>query len=316
MSFNFSQSLLGDMSQPQPFIGHGGGSFSQELENSQDSGYSVSGGCQMPNFYPRNSVAAPSFPTRRTLPRPPTWPNINVHQQPQRKIHNKWNFGGGRPEKEEKSALERDLQQHLQELSNQTTKIPGKLSTVVVESVKYLQDVLNKEGQDERQELNKVGTGLHELREHIEEKRENSMGITEDLEKLMTILSECEMLTKAIREVKERESGSVERIKEKIRRLTDTQTKIKDVVMKLRKSDNDYLTRKERMDKNLKRFTPSPNRQLLANPLPSIRRLPTLPLRSAVPVSATQGEMLGVRGGAVEFGRRAARMRAFVDMEE
>lgn len=316
MNFSFSQSLLGEMSQPQPFIGHGGGSFSQELENSQDSGYSVSGGSQMPNFYPRNSVAAPSFPTRRTLPRPPTWPNINVHQQPQRRVNSKWNFGGGRPEKEEKSALERDLQQHLQELSNQTTKIPGKLSTVVVESVKYLQDVLNKEGQDGRQELNKVGCGLHELREHIEEKRENSLGVTEDLEKLMTILSECEMLDKAIMEVKERESGSVLRIKEKIQRLTVAQTKIKDVVMELGKSDNDYPTRKERMDKNPKRFTPSPNRQLLANPLPSIRRLPTLPLRSSIPVGANQGEMSGVREGGVDFGRRTARMRALLDMEE
>ena len=37
--------------------------------------------------------------------------------------------------------------------------------------MKYLQDVFNKEGQDGRQELDKVGSVLHELTELIEEKR-------------------------------------------------------------------------------------------------------------------------------------------------
>ena len=88
MSFIFNQSVLDKLTQSQSFTGQGGDSFSQDLENSRDSGYSVSGGSLMPNFYPRNSVAAPSLSTRRTLPRPPTWPNMYVHRRPQQRVRN------------------------------------------------------------------------------------------------------------------------------------------------------------------------------------------------------------------------------------
>ena len=189
MSFSFSQSLLDDLPSSNP---GDAGSFSQELENSQDSGYSVSGGTQaLSSNYPRITSALPQFPTRRTLPRPPTWPNINT-QQPQQRGGNRWRFGS-RQENEGRSALERDLQHHLQEISKQANKVPVKLSTVVVESVKYMQEVYSKEGQDGRKELDKLETAMQGLKQQIQDKECNHIDIIEDLTNLETALAKCEL---------------------------------------------------------------------------------------------------------------------------
>ena len=100
MSFRFSQSLLDNLTSSNPGAS---GSFSQELDNSQDSGYSASGGTQASSstYFPHNFGARPPLQTRRTLPRPPTWPNINI-QQPQLRGGSKWKFVG-RQEREGRS---------------------------------------------------------------------------------------------------------------------------------------------------------------------------------------------------------------------
>ena len=114
MTFSFSQSLVEDITYP--------GSFSQELVDSQDSGYAVNTN--------RLPTAPLPFPPRRTLPRPPTWPNLAQPQQG----GGKWRFGGR--QEVMRSPLERDLQQHLIELSKTVHKMPRKVSTIVEESVK------------------------------------------------------------------------------------------------------------------------------------------------------------------------------------
>ena len=138
MRFSFSQSLLEDISSSCP------GPLSQELEDSQDSGYAVNSKnltfpTSVPSFPPS---APPPFPPRRTLPRPPTWPNINSNQPQQG--GSRWQFGarkeGGRLEGGT-SLLERDLQQHLGDIARQVNSLPGKVSTIVGESVKYLQNI-------------------------------------------------------------------------------------------------------------------------------------------------------------------------------
>ena len=113
MTFSFSQSLVEDITYP--------GSFSQELVDSQDSGYAVNTN--------RLPTAPLPFPPRRTLPRPPTWPNLAQPQQG----GGKWRFGGR--QEVVRAPLERYLQQHLTEISGQVKKIPGKVSNIVEESV-------------------------------------------------------------------------------------------------------------------------------------------------------------------------------------
>lgn len=315
MSFSFSQSLLNEL--PYSHTVQAGGSISQELDNSQDSGYSAATGNN--NFYPRINTAAPSFPTRRTLPRPPTWPTTNIQKQPQHRINSRWYFGGGRQEmKEGRSALERDLQQHLKELSNQTMKVPGKLSKVVEEAVKYIQDVYSLEGQDGKQELLKLESTLHGLKQQIKNEEKNA-GIA-DLNTLGTVLSKCERISKTVTEGRERNKTSFLRLQDKIKTYTATQLKLKDAVEKFTFEDINALKRKvgtEMTDRNQRGFTPSSRRQVSANRLPSIRRLPTLPLGGSVPAKAHQGNVVGSRMKMANFGRRTVRLRVFMDdMEE
>jgi len=317
MSFSFSQSLLDDLPSSNP---GDAGSFSQELENSQDSGYSVSGGSQaLSNNFPRVASAVPQFPTRRTLPRPPTWPNINT-QQPQQMGGNKWRFGG-RQEKDGRTALVRDLQQHLQEISKQANKVPVKLSTVIGESVKYMQEVYSKEEQDGRKELDKLENTVHGLKEKILDK-ECNIDIIEDLTNLETVLTEYELLCKEVTNNKKKNKQRLSRLKEQMQRFSSSQTKIEEVIKRFSQEETDVLTGEKRSEANSRRhamFSPSRRRQVLANSLPSIRRLPTLPLLTAAApggVSPQQGGLIGCREGTLDHGRRTIRMRKFWDMEE
>ena len=79
--------------------------------------------------------------------------------------------------------MERDLQHHLQELSKQTNKVPGKLSMVVKESVKYMQEVNKKELKDGREELYKLGNVANSLKRHIEDNESKNNEITDELTK-------------------------------------------------------------------------------------------------------------------------------------
>ena len=126
MTFSFSQPLVDDITLPS--------SLSQELVDSQDSGYAVHTNHLPPAHLP--------FPPRRTLSRPPTWPNLAQPQQDRGKCR----FGGR--QELGRSPLERDLQQHLTELSKTVHNMPRKVSTIVEESVKYLQKVYSKEVED------------------------------------------------------------------------------------------------------------------------------------------------------------------------
>ena len=85
--------------------------------------------------------------------------------------------------------------------------------------------------------------------------------------------------------------------------------------------NTDVLTRAKRTranDRKDKVFSPSSSGQVMTNPLPSIRRLPTLPLLTAAApggVRPHQG-VCGAREETVDLGRRTLRTRRFWDMEE
>ena len=219
--------------------------------------------------------------------------------------------------------MERDLQQHLQEISKQANKVPDKMSTVVVESVKYMQEVYSKEGQDSRKELNKLEKAVHGLKEPIQEKECNNIDIIEDLTNLETVLAECELLCKEITNKKDKNKQRLSRLQEQMQRSSFSQTKIEEVMKRFSREETVVLTGKERTEVNDSRhrmLSPSPRRQVLPNPLPSIRRLPTLPLLTAASpggVRPQQGGVIGRREGTSDDGRRTVRMRRFRDnMEE
>ena len=292
MSFSFSQSLLGDISSHP-------GTLSQELDDSQDSGYAAT--LHPNNFFPPPSNFPPPaplrFPPRRTLPRPPTWPNL---QQPEQG-GSKWRFGGKQDVK--RSPLERDLQHHLEEVSGQVMKMPGKVSSIVEESVKYLKCVYSKEATNGRVEYEMMAKSMSGVEEKM--KVENTMAgeMVEDIIALETGLTDIAALAEA---VTVRGKGITNRLTGLLHRLDREHSTSRRVL-----SDVSSLTRNlrqmEDMDKTMvmeqlnatnpvvddkdKASSPSPSltRRVFTKPLPSIRQLPALP-----PLLYQQG---GIRQG-------------------
>merc|ERR1719320_1889644 len=94
-----------------------------------------------------------------------------------------------------------------------------------------------------------------------------------------------------------------------------------EVIKRYSWKNTDALTRTKRtglIDRKDKVSSPSPSGQVMTNPLPSIRRLPTLPLLAA---AAPGGErphqgVCGPREETLNLGRRTLRTRRFWDMEE
>ena len=126
MSFTFSQSLLEDLPS----------SYYQEDVYSQDSGYAV-----QPSLAPSYVSSNPRlpFPPKKNMPRPASWANMSQVQP----VENRWKFGGKKQWDRvdlDTNPLERDLQQHLTELLSQVTSVPGKIGTIVAESVKFLEN--------------------------------------------------------------------------------------------------------------------------------------------------------------------------------
>merc|ERR1712179_136951 len=206
--------------------------------------------------------------------------------------------------------------------SKQANKVPVKLSTVVVESVKYMQEVYNKEGQDGRKELDKLEFAVHGLKEKIQEDGSNYIDIIEDLTNLETVLAEYKSLCKEVAFKKEENKLRLSRLRERMQRSTFSKTKIEEVIRRFSQEETDVLTEDKRSEANDRRhskFSPSRRRKVLANSLPSIRRLPTLPLLTATApgdVRPQQGGVIGCREGTLDHGRRTIRIRKFWDMEE
>ena len=117
------------------------------------------------------------------------------------------------------------------------------------------------------------------------------------------------MLCKKITYGKERNKQKLSYLLEQTQKSSFSQTKIEEIM------------RKKRAEANVRRsevLTPSSSRQVLINPLPSIRRLPTLPmLATAEPGGERPHQRVcGATEKTADLGRRTLRMRRFWDMEE
>ena len=202
-----------------------------------------------------------------------------------------------------RSPLERDLQHHLEEVSGQVMKMPGKVSSIVEESVKYLKCVYSKEATNGRVEYEMMAKSLSGVEEKM--KVENTMAgeMVEDIIALETGLTDIAALAEAVtvrgKGIKNRLTGLLHRLD----REDSTSRRVLSDVFSLTRN----LRQMEDMDKTMvmeqlnatnpvvddedKASSPSPSltRQVFTKPLPSIRQLPALP-----PLLYQQG---GIRQG-------------------
>ena len=295
MSFAFSQTLLGDTSSSYP------GPLSQEMEDSQDSGYAV---------YPTTLPLPPSapsynasghlpFPPRRTLPRPPTWTNLNQPQQG----GSKWHFGGSNDWG--RNHLERDLQNHLTEILGQVTTMPGKVSTIVEESIKYLHSVHSSEGSNVREELKLASQMIEEVKKEIKIKDTQPVDMGTMLAVLETGLSDCAALAESSSGREDRMKAKLSGLLYKMDLMASISYKIEDGVTSVtgQVSNTNQINRSvgRVVTKEMKTINPVPKDHfsppsssiLSTKPLPSIRRLPTLPLQSAASELSKAGMVTG-----------------------
>ena len=136
-------------------------------------------------------------------------------------------------------------------------------------------------------------------------------------------MAECELLCKEVTKGKEKNKERLLNLREQIHKSSFSQTMIKDsgMIQSFSWKNTDVLNRTKRTglnDRKDKVFSPSPSGQVMTNPLPSIRRLPTLPLLAAAAPGGVrpQQEVYGDREESVDLGRRTLRTRRFWDMEE
>jgi len=159
---SYSQNQLDEFSYP----------YSQaEFSDSQDSGYAVVGIGRQPASFRPNVLQQ-----RRTLSRPPTWPNappVNV-QEGYSRI--KYTFVGR--EEMGKSALERDLSIHLDDLAKKAKQLPVKMSRIVEESVKYLQKSYERDNTFVEQEITRNIVKI------VEELLENNVAVEQVVNKI------------------------------------------------------------------------------------------------------------------------------------
>ena len=97
----------------------------------------------------------------------------------------------------DRNPLERDLQQHLVEIIGQVDRMPGKVSTIVEESVKYLQNVESKKAVNVREEVELVKQVLEDTKGQMV-KSILPVEMMERMAALETGLADCTPLTEAV----------------------------------------------------------------------------------------------------------------------
>ena len=126
-----------------------------QYPESQDSGI----GMDLYSCSSSSSNAGPARPrpsfatsTRRTLSRPPSWPNLN-----QETSSGRWKFSRQAPETHTESQVLGDMNRHIQDLDDAiTTRMTDRTMIIVQEIVKMLQEEQSKEGDQVRCEISKT----------------------------------------------------------------------------------------------------------------------------------------------------------------
>ena len=190
-----------------------------------------------------------------------------------------------------RSPLERDLQHHLEEVSGQVRKMPGKVSSIVEESVKYLQCVYSKEATNGRMEYEMMAESLSGVSEKMKVENTLSGEMVEDIIAMETGLADIAALAEAVAGRGKRIRNRLTGLLLKLDREDSTSRRVLGDVSSLKRN----LRQMEDMDKTMgmeqlnatipvvhdedkaSAPSPSPTRQVFTKPLPSIRQLPALP---------------------------------------
>ena len=128
-----------------------------QYPESQDSGIGMDLYSCNPGQTLTSSAAArprPSFATstRRTLPRPPSWPNLN-----QQETSGRWKFSRQSPDTSAESQVLGDMNRHIQELDDTImTRMMDRVMIIVQEIVKMLEGEQSKEGIQVKSEIGKM----------------------------------------------------------------------------------------------------------------------------------------------------------------
>ena len=115
----------------------------------------------------------------------------------------------------DRNPLERDLQQHLVEIIEQVDRMPGKVSTIVEESVKYLQNVDSKKAGNVREEVELVMQVLEDMKGQMI-KSTLPVEMMERMAALETGLADCTPLTEAVTDRGERMEDRLDRLLHKL----------------------------------------------------------------------------------------------------
>ena len=128
-----------------------------QYPESQDSGIGMElNSCNPGQTLSLSSAARPrpSFATntRRTLPRPPSWPNLN-----QQETSGRWKFSRQSPDTSAESQVLADMNRHIQELDETImTRMMDRVIWLVQEIVKMLEGEQSKGGDQVKSEISKI----------------------------------------------------------------------------------------------------------------------------------------------------------------
>jgi len=247
MSFNFSQSLLGD----REFS-------SQEYETSQDSGYA-------PGSQPfRVTSNPPMFPPRGTLPRPPTWPTLTPQQTGARK----WKFASNN-QVGSRDQFERDMKQHLKELNLEVSKVMGKMGDVIRVSVDYLKRIYDKEVASFDEKINEFKSGLNNISTTLDECDADFPRINEKIAALELLLSEG---ISRVEDLNKRNVSIEEKLLRLVKKVKEENESSKQLIEEFKLKGCDQIFASSANFRNNGR---------IPKPLPTPKRLPTVRMGNA-----------------------------------
>lgn len=153
-----------------------------QYPESQDSGigmdlYSSSSSSAVPPSRPRPSFATS---TRRTLSRPPSWPNLN-----QEMSSGRWKFTRQSPtEPSTESQVLSDVNRHIQELDDSITmRMTDRTMIIVQEIVKMLQEEQSKEGDQVKDEISKMNKVVDTIFKSIS--TDTTSGMLDNVEEIL-----------------------------------------------------------------------------------------------------------------------------------
>ena len=203
-SFNWSQTLLTHPMTP---------SFGER--QSQDSGIEVQ------NYGVRQPQLFPPATARRTLPKPPSLPNLRGNEP------GRWKFSRQNQERQQGSQelqLMRDMHSHLLEIDGAITgKMTQKMSTIVKECVKHLQTSNTKQSEKSKLIMDELKTSTEtllellsasvgELTENVATVEKMLLGMKSELTRMrdeqLDLDEKLELASKSLRELSEKMENS------------------------------------------------------------------------------------------------------------